>query len=48
MDNRNLWTIIGIELLIIIIYTKEAIKKCCCKRALRKEWKNGDIRRIEK
>lgn len=31
--------IIGIELLIIIIYTKETIKKNCCKRAIRKRGK---------
>ena len=31
--------IIGIELLIIIIYTKETIKKNCCKRAIRKSGK---------
>lgn len=31
--------IIGIELLLIIVYTREAIKKCCCRRALRKSGK---------
>ena len=31
--------IIGIELLVIIIYTKETIKKFCCNRALRKSGK---------
>ena len=31
--------IIGIELILIIMYTKETIKKYCCRRALRKSGK---------